>query len=193
MIFSVKNYILLLFVFNFSSVTYGQSHSRIFNPETAPEQKTQKLKVTDVNTFQKRAFNLQPGWDILSQSTAEVDLSSSTQNKIGHFKVENDKAVSNETYFVKSNPIVLLNQRTKNIGVLTGTLEIKLKSNETNINQIVNDYNLALLHSFPHLDTYFVSSKNETFNLEAIFQSLSNDERILSVNLEIIDRSYDKK
>lgn len=172
----------------------AQTHSKVLPPHTLKRESAINSKVQILNLNQSTSFSLKPGWQILTQNSVDTQPleSESRSVRLGSFSLKSQPSSSTETYFVKSSPLVLYNSRLKNVGVLTGTFEIKLKPNIP-INSLLTDYDLNLTQGFPHLSRFFVTPKTQTFNLKALYQSLSEDNRISSVQLEILDRSYEKQ
>ena len=80
---------------------------------------------------------------------------------------------------------VMLNIQTKQYGILTDHFLIKLKSMDE-ATQISSEYNLNILRTLPRLNLVVLQTENAGQVLN-MFNSLKKDERILRVNLDIIE------
>lgn len=165
--------------------------------EFKAKNKTQNaLSKTQINTFSARPFSLKSQWEVLPQVSVNPNTAQTideNSNNVGNFKLKTNSSLSTEKQFNKSSPMVLRSKRSQNLGVLTGTFIVKLKSPQDDIAGVLLDYDLMLLQPFKHLSLYFVTSKNNVFNLESTYELLSKDPRIQSLDIEIISRTYGKK
>lgn len=84
-----------------------------------------------------------------------------------------------------------LHKQSKMIGLVTGSLSIKLKSLSEKEN-ILREYNLNLQNSFDHIQLMIASPLNED-ELIATYERLSQDERLLNCEYEIIYRFVEKR
>lgn len=93
--------------------------------------------------------------------------------------------------FVKGEGVVLYNERSKQVGLMTGIFNVKV-SDSSAIQKITQQYNLEVTGAFPEINRYFVTSKSSVFNLERLKSDLEENPLISNVELEIISGVYEK-
>ncbi len=105
--------------------------------------------------------------------------------------VESPTANPDLNNFVKGEGVVLYNERSKMVGLMTGIFNVKV-SDSSAIQKITQQYNLEVTGSFPEINRYFVTSKNSVFNLERLKTDLEENPLVSNVELEIISGVYEK-
>ena len=89
------------------------------------------------------------------------------------------------------NPIVVYNERRQIPGVVTGTLSIKIAQG-VDVNLILDSYQLVSRDAFPQIRLYYVTARNQPFDLPGLFKALQKDPLIEKVDVEILDRQYEQ-
>lgn len=80
---------------------------------------------------------------------------------------------------------VVLNTRTNNLGIVIGSIKVKL-SDLSAASNLASTYNIKLVKSFDHLKTvFFEASANQDIIL--LTDSLSNDSRVQRATIEVIE------
>ncbi|MBC7420954.1 MAG: hypothetical protein H7328_09510 [Bdellovibrio sp.] len=102
----------------------------------------------------------------------------------------NDRAVDLSQFDSKS-PVVLYNERLQKPGILTGIIKVETQ------NRILLESSLTNLHArisdaFDPIQTYFVTSTDLVFDLEALFENLKALPEVHNVELEILNKTYEK-
>lgn len=109
----------------------------------------------------------------------------------GYILINSPENLSIEN-FNSADPIVVYNERRQVPGVVTGTLSIKINKG-VNIDDVLQEYQLKSLDSFPQIRLYYVTSIAQPFDLSQLFKSLQQDSRIDNIEVEILDRQYDQR
>lgn len=95
------------------------------------------------------------------------------------------------TEFNSSFPVAAYNERLKKAGVITGTIKIETLEKE----QLENDLNRLRAHitdSFEPIHTYFITGSDQIFDLELLYETLKSYPYIKKIELEILDKNYEK-
>jgi hypothetical protein len=119
---------------------------------------------------------------------SQVILSEITNRYIIQSNDEN----ANLSEFKKSKLTVLYNSRLKKAGLLSG--QIKIVTNRKDLlEQKLKSLNASIVNSFETIQTYFVTSLDESFDLRFLFLNLKEQPFTNSIELDVIDRTYEKK
>jgi hypothetical protein len=99
-------------------------------------------------------------------------------------ETENDvmsaKSVQNQTLY----PVVL-NPRTNNLGIVTGSIKVQLQ-NMDEAEQIASDFRLTLRKKYAHLSTVFYQTETGQDLIQQI-NDLNNDARVESAAIEVLE------
>lgn len=95
------------------------------------------------------------------------------------------------TAFDTSKPVAVFNERLKKPGVLTGIVKVQT-NNKAQLKEDLKNMQAEISDEFDSIQTYFIKSQSKVFNLEVLFENLKAQDYIFNVELEVIDRSYDK-
>lgn len=95
------------------------------------------------------------------------------------------------TAFDNSKPIAVFDERLKKPGILTGIVKVQT-NNKAQLQEDLKNMHAEISDEFESIQTYFVKSQSKVFNLEALFENLKAQDYIFNVELEVIDRSYNK-
>jgi hypothetical protein len=80
---------------------------------------------------------------------------------------------------------VVLNERTRQFGIISGTLIVKLQS-PAEAQEIADQYQIEILDNFPHLGyVYFTLPAGE--NLLNLKRTIAGDGRVLNAELEVME------
>lgn len=188
----------LLFLLVFTPVTlFAQDAARSFDIKSFQQktyQKTTSQAAQNSSSPQPsdlRESAVNKEWKIWTQ--ASVIPVTEGSKSFHRFQIQNKaQSLNSEKNFNKNNPLVMFHPDSKNTGLLTGTFKISLV-NIPSLNSILKDHQLELLHAFPDINTYFVTSTQESFNLEGLHNALQADQRLNSVHTEILSRVYERK
>lgn len=115
---------------------------------------------------------------------------SSVSDVSGFSIVESNEQWSEEN-FHEGYGLVYFNTRTQTTAVLTGIFRIILRDG-AELGELAEVYDLKVTASFPHLHTYFVTSKVSPFNLVELKKRLQLDPVITESEPELLSRRYEK-
>jgi hypothetical protein len=93
--------------------------------------------------------------------------------------------------FDKSSPAAVFDPRLKKIGLVTGTLKVVTDEPES-MKAALSAHAAEVTQAFPHIQTYFITSRSDVFNLESLYSALRAQASARSVELEILDRQYER-
>lgn len=105
--------------------------------------------------------------------------------------IESQKENESLTEFSSSSPVAVYDERLKKAGLITGTLKIETSEKE----QLENDLNQLRAHitdSFDPIHTYFITSLDQVFDLELLYETLKSYPYIKNIELEILNKNYEK-
>jgi cell division protein FtsX len=108
----------------------------------------------------------------------------------GYYLVEDGDKKSSEN-FDPARPMVVLDQRTGSAGVVTGTFTVVLEQGAS-ADFLTKSSDVKVIASFPNTQTYFVTSSQVPFNLKAFKEALRDAPEVKDVQMEILDRQYEK-
>jgi hypothetical protein len=122
-------------------------------------------------------------------SNQESSQKSQGQN-VGHFLLL-DSAENNHRLndFSLQEPWVVFNERLNSVGVLTGTISLHLQSPEQ-WKTIEEQFGLKLIHAFPEVGLYLVTSQKDRFDLQTTYEMLKSNPQVHKAELEIVSRQY---
>ncbi len=185
-LFQVLLYILIM---AFSFAGYAKDFSRVFNHkdfQKRVQKKTSHKTITASTESLPQPADLKP-----SQVAPEWKVWTQAQDK--HVTVLS-KAESSETRFHKKQPLKMFHPQTKNVGTLTGNLKLNIsKSDQVHLDDVLTTHDLKVLAAFPHIDTYYVTPKQDEFNFEHLTDQIKNDSRVNAVTPEVLSRVYERK
>ncbi len=136
----------------------------------------------------------QTSWKIWNRMKALLPNESAESNSIivSQFRISEDP-ISNHSLenFSLQEPVILFEERLQKAGVLTGTFEIQLK-NSSQWESFEKQHSLRLIQSFQELNLFYATARQDRFNLSQLFQDLSQDPSVSTVNLEILSKQYEQ-
>lgn len=150
------------------------------------------------NDLIKHPFFESSQWQIWPQVTAKnsrLPLASDEQlvGKLNNYQlIKTDFPVSTIENFNPALPVILYDERMKRPGILTGTL-IAVADNRYDLEKCAHAHLASVNNAFENINTYFLSSDLPSFNLSVLKNEIENCPSVRSVQLEIIDRAYEKK
>ncbi len=193
-----------------NSVVKGSSEQSSQVPTAAIEEAPQKIEIASARMFEEKTQK--PIYKPRTESLEQVGVLVGTRWKVwkgvsylplnkfaegtvadvAKYKVVESPTVNPDlNNFVKGEGVVLYNERSKMVGLMTGVFNVKV-SETSAIQKIAEQYNLEVTGAFPEIQRYFVTSKNSVFNLERLKADLEEDPLVSNVELEIISGVYEK-
>lgn len=138
-------------------------------------------------------------WQLWPQTSVQNlnDLArSNTENEIArlnNFIIVYDKEnFPNLTEFSKKNPQAVYDRRRNQVGILTGTIRVTTSRRDL-LEANLNTVSAEISDAFDAIQTYFIVSQVDTFDLQSLFNFLSQQSHIQNIELEILSRTYEKK
>ncbi|MBO9665813.1 MAG: hypothetical protein J7501_03265 [Bdellovibrio sp.] len=124
-----------------------------------------------------------------SEFRSDRDMAS---GRVGGFVLVEDPSLQDDMQnFSANKPMVVYNERLQTTGVVTGSIQIVLNPG-VNIEELVKDYGLKVVASFPETRVYFLTAQSDTFDLGSLLNVLKRDARVNDAKLEIVSRNYEK-
>lgn len=155
------------------------------------------LKTVDTSNAQLEGTTLftDTRWKLWTGVSAVVKRNGQPQGKIlgeinGYYLVE-EAAANDFKNFYSANPLVVIDTRLDEVGVVTGVFTVVLKEG-VSPEVMTQATGLKILNSFPNIRTYFVTSSEEPFNLQSFQDSLKGEASIEDVKMEVLSRQYEK-
>lgn len=105
--------------------------------------------------------------------------------------IESQSENADLTEFNLASPVVVYNSRLKKAGVITGALRIQTTQKGL-LEQDLNNFNARITDSFENINTYFITSTDQIFNLELLYLNLKAKPYVKFIELDVISRSYEK-
>lgn len=133
------------------------------------------------NTMAIKTVDLQPDQNVLSQ--------------VGNLSIiEADQKGFDLLNFNKDTYQVVYDTRLNKAGIVTGQLKVTLNVGYTqnDLLNILKTQNCEVASAFPQINTYFVVSQKQVFNLEALYINLKNNQIIKTIEPEILSKTYEK-
>ncbi|MCO5114622.1 MAG: hypothetical protein M9899_10685 [Bdellovibrionaceae bacterium] len=185
-LFQASFYILMI---SFSFVGHAKDFSRVFNNEDFQKRVQKKASHKTVTT----ATETLPQSADLKSSQVVPEWKVWTQAQDKRVTVMSESEFS-ENRFHKNQPLTMFHPQTKNVGTLTGNLKLNIsKSNQAHLDDVLKTHDLKVLASFPHIDTYYVTPKQDEFDFEQLTNQIKNDSRVNAVTPEVLSRVYERK
>ncbi|WP_374077216.1 hypothetical protein [Bdellovibrio bacteriovorus] len=155
------------------------------------------LKTVDTSNAQLEGTTLftDTRWKLWTGVRAVLKRNGQPQGKVlgeinGYYLVE-ETAANDFKNFSSSNPLVVIDTRLDEVGVVTGVFTVVLKEG-VSPEVITQATGLKILNSFPNIRTYFVTSSEEPFNLQSFQDSLKGEASVEDVKMEVLSRQYEK-
>lgn len=104
---------------------------------------------------------------------------------------EPKRQLSDLKNFDVQNPIAVYDERALRAGIITGVIKVSTQDVAT----LESDLTLMHAHitsSFDSIHLYFISSTDQTFDLQNLYDSLKAKSYITKIDLEILSRPYEK-
>lgn len=155
------------------------------------------LKTVDTSNAQLEGATLftDTRWKLWMGVSAVLKRNGQPQGKVlgeinGYYLVE-EVAANDFKNFSSASPLVVIDARLDEVGVVTGVFTVVLKEG-VSPEVITQATGLKILNSFPNIRTYFVTSSEEPFNLQSFQDSLKGEVSIEDVKMEVLSRQYEK-
>ncbi len=111
---------------------------------------------------------------------------------VGNFIiVESTEENSSMTDFNLNSPVVVFDGRMKKTGIITGTLTVRTLRKDLLMADLAS-LNAAISDEFENINTYFVISSEQRFNLELLYLNIKSKSYVEHVELEILSKTYEK-
>lgn len=112
--------------------------------------------------------------------------------EVNGYYLVNDGVDSSSENFDPARPMVVVAQNgTNTAGVVTGTFSVVLEEGAS-ANFLTQSPQIKVVGAFPNIQTYFVTSNAVPFNLKEFKDALSEAPEVKDVQMEILDRQYEK-
>ncbi|QDK38410.1 hypothetical protein [Bdellovibrio sp. NC01] len=113
--------------------------------------------------------------------------------QVGSFTVVEASAFkADEHNFSSSQPIVVYKDNGQRPGLISGSYLVVLRDS-TDFESFVLDHGLRLLNAFPETRSYYVTAGAEPFDLSLLLQTMRNDPRVETANVQVVTERYAKK
>ncbi len=127
---------------------------------------------------------------MLAEQTASADV---IIQKMGRYNIiETDHAEIDFKSFDKSNLAVVYDPRLRRVGLVTGTIKIVTLQKEELAKALIG-MQAEITNSFDDINTYYISSTKNLFDLENLYFSLKAQSFVQNIELDISERTYEKK
>lgn len=121
-----------------------------------------------------------------------VKMAEGTVPDVGSYNVvESPTTHADLQNFKLTQPVVVFNERQKQVGIVTGVFNVELEKN-SRLSEVLQRHNLVVTSSFPAIHRYFLTSKDSTFNLERLKNELEESPLVSHVELEILSGVHEK-
>ncbi len=122
--------------------------------------------------------NLKPSDDVLSE--------------VSHMSVIRDNSYSADlTHFNSKELVVIYNERLKKVGLISGYIKVQTQYKEK-LGRDLPEVHAQVNEAFENIKTYFVTGQDNVFNLEEIYFFLKDKNYIDNIEIDIIDRAYER-
>jgi Open reading frame 2 N-terminal domain len=124
-------------------------------------------------------------------ASIQSEKSATLVQKKGHFQIfrsnleTGNKTMTCQNLYSQQVFPVVLNNRTGNLGIVTGMIAVKLKDIEQ-ASDIAADYDLVIKNAFAHLNTAFYSTQPGQ-DLIQLGTTLGDDSRIEKASIEVLE------
>ncbi len=88
-------------------------------------------------------------------------------------------------------PIVIYNERLKRPGIITGTIKLETED-RVELEKELSNLRAHISQAFEPIQTYFIESSDQTFDLENLYLKLKQLPKVHNVELEILSKNYEK-
>lgn len=125
--------------------------------------------------------------------TPQLSAADSVLAELSRFSiVEFPNAEASLDQFDRNVPPVVYDARLKRAGIVTGLLKVETDRKDL-LEESLPNLNSYISNSFENIQTYFVTSRQDVFDLESLFKNLKSQQYVKSIELDILDRNYEKK
>lgn len=136
-------------------------------------------------------------WKVWGHMTAVPTESYNGDGKaigqVGSFTVVEAAAFkADEHNFSSSQPIVVFKDNGKRPGLISGSYLVVLRDSG-DFESFILDHSLRLLNAFPETRSYYVTAGSEPFDLSLLLQTMRNDPRVETANVQVVTERYAKK
>jgi hypothetical protein len=153
-----------------------------------PAQANSKIFLAEQNLLNSTRWKIWLHTQVVKKDDAPIGQSLA---HVSNFSIIESQDNLSLTEFDANKPIAVFDERLKKPGIITGTLKIQTSDKARLQTDLIN-YQAQVTDEFYDIETYFVKSTQNIFNLEWLYQNLKNQTYIKSVELEILSKSYDK-
>lgn len=113
--------------------------------------------------------------------------------RLNNFIIRYDKNSSSSLRtFNKNKPLAVFDRRRNQVGILTGTIQVTTNRRDL-LETDLGNIEAEISDAFDSIQTYFVVSRADIFDLGGLFHYLRQQSYIDQVELEILSRTYEKK
>ena len=139
---------------------------------------------------------LLPRWQIWSTAKAFLpDQTTAADNVVARLSryniVETGTHFASLSDFQRTSPVVVFDQRLKKPGIVTGLIKIGCDQKSL-LETFLIHVDAEIIQSFEDIRLYYVTSKQNAFNLEVLYATLKKQQFVTSIELDILDRGYEK-
>jgi hypothetical protein len=171
-----------------SSTRFKQAIANKIEYSRRPAQANSKIYLAEHNLLNSTRWKIWLHTQVVKKDDAPIGQ---TLAHVSNFSIIESQDNSALTEFDANKPIAVFDERLKKPGLITGTLKIET-SDKARLQRDLVNHQAQITDEFDNIETYFVKSTQNIFNLEWLYQNLKNQTYIKSVELEILSKSYDK-
>lgn len=136
-------------------------------------------------------------WKLLSNvravSTGNESIKGISVGTLNHYQlIESADESGGLQKFDRSSPTVVYETRLKKAGLVTGLIKVET-ANPDLLKKALLGMNAQVTSSFADIQIYFITSVQNVFDLEKLFFDLKSLDFVKNVELDIVDRNYEKK
>ncbi|MEK2644026.1 hypothetical protein [Bdellovibrio sp. BCCA] len=152
---------------------------------------TKNANLEEVGLFADSRWKLWNGVSAVSKSAGRKPQGNILGEVNGYYLVEEEAAVNDFKNFSSAHPLVVMDSRLDEVGVVTGVFTVTLKEG-VSPDILTQASGLKVLNSFPNIRTYFVTSSQEPFDLQSFQDALKGEASVEEVKMEVLSRQYEK-
>ena len=82
-------------------------------------------------------------------------------------------------------------ERLKKVGIITGTIKVQTMEKQQ-LEKDLNQFRAQITDSFDAIHVYFITSTDQIFNLEQLYENLKAQPYIKNIEIEVLNRTYEK-
>jgi hypothetical protein len=144
----------------------------------------EKLKTENEEYYLLLDVGVKSNRKIASEPLSSGEVMLEKKNIFHIYKVPTSRVADNQNFFANNNYRAVWNKRTKNFGILTGTIFLELK-NLSDAEELLQTYNLKETHRFQALNLVVVKIPFEDFT--NTIGELKLENMLRSVEAEVLE------